>query len=98
MVGGFAAGAALAFAPLASADSPTHVISVVGSEESSLNALFAATPPSLVSASTDYSLVDRRLDTILTADIVKDAPLSGTPSILDYLLYGLNPFVARCLD
>jgi hypothetical protein len=92
VVGSFAAGAALAFAPLASAVTDP-LISVVGSEESLLNSLFvseatlAGVPPA------DYTLVDG-FDTILPADVAKDVPLSGTPSILDYELYGLSPFLA----
>jgi hypothetical protein len=34
------------------------------------------------------------LDTILLADVMKDVPTTGTPSTLDYLLYGVNPFAA----
>jgi hypothetical protein len=91
LVGGFAAGAALTFAPLASADSLAPVISTEIAGENSLfqlEATLAGVP------STDYALNSDGLDTILTADVAKDAPLSGTPSILDYELYGVNPFTA----
>jgi hypothetical protein len=92
VVGSFAAGAALALAPLASA-APDPLIGVVGSEESLLNSLFVSDASLAGVPSTDYTLVNG-FDTILPADVAKDAPFSGTPSILDYELYGLSPFVA----
>jgi len=90
IVAGFAAGAALTFAPLASADSLSGVIdSEIAGENSAfqLEALLAGVP------SSDYSLVDG-FDVIKAADIAKDAPSSGTPSILDYELFGVKPFTA----
>jgi hypothetical protein len=92
VIGGFAVGAALTLAPLASA-TPDPLISVVGSEESFLNSLFVGEASLAGVPSSDYALVGG-FDTILPADVAKDVPLSGTPSILDYELYGLSPFVA----
>jgi hypothetical protein len=93
VVGGFAVGAALTLAPLASAVPTDPLISVVGSEESLLNSLFVSEASLAGVPSSDYALVGG-FDTILPTDVIKDAPLSGTPSILDYELYGLNPIVA----
>jgi hypothetical protein len=91
VVGSFAAGAALALAPLAAADPLTTTIDSEISGENSLfqlEALFANVP------STDYALSSDGFDTINAADITKDAPASGTPSILDYELFGVKPFTA----
>ena len=90
IVAGFATGAALTFAPLASADDLTTAIdSEIAAENSifQLEATLAGVP------STDYTLVGG-FDTINAADITKDAPASGTPSILDYELFGVKPFTA----
>jgi hypothetical protein len=95
VVGGFAVGAALTLAPLAAADpaATDPLTSVVGSEESLLNSLFVSDATLAGVPSGDYAPVGG-FDTILPADVVKDVPLSGTPSILDYELYGLTPFTA----
>src|ERR1700749_2543580 len=92
----FATGAALAFAPLASAvPDPTLVTDTLGSEVSSLNGLFQFDALLSGVPSTDYAPSGvGGLDTILLADVAKDAPQSGTPSTLDYLLYGVDPFKA----
>jgi hypothetical protein len=50
--------------------------------------LFAGVP------STDYSLDAAGFDEIKPADIATDAPASGTPSPLDYELFGVSPFTA----
>jgi hypothetical protein len=94
---GFACGAALAFAPLAAAApvDPTLVTDTLGSEVSSLNGLFQFDALLAGVPSTDYLPNGvHGIDTIIPADIAKDAPVSGTPSILDYELYGVNPFAA----
>ncbi len=94
---GFACGAALAFAPLAAAApvDPTLVTDTLGSEVSSLNGLFQFDALLAGVPSTDYAATGvNGIDTILTADVSKDVPLSGTPSTLDYELYGVNPFAA----
>jgi hypothetical protein len=84
--GGFAIGAALAFAPLAAAD---NLGSTVDTEVSGLNDLF--TVESFLAgdgADVITSTTPGVFDTIPLAD----APVAGT-SPLDYLLYGLNPAV-----
>src|SRR6202035_2714131 len=94
VVGSFAAGAALAFAPLASA-TPDPLISVVGSEESLLNSLFVGDATLAGVPSTDYSVVDG-FDVIKSADISavqgSGATLGTTP--FDYLVYGVDPTAA----
>jgi hypothetical protein len=91
VVGGFAAGAALALAPLASAD-PVEITSTVDSEITSLNSLF----------STDVLLAGDKLTDIsggTTPGSFETVPLADAPqaapfTTLDYELYGLNPAVA----
>jgi hypothetical protein len=92
--GGLAAGAALAFAPLAAAvTDPVDWTSVLASEASGENSIFQLEAQLAGVPASDYNLVGG-FDTILPADVVKDAPVSGTPSILDYELYGVNPITA----
>jgi hypothetical protein len=92
VVGGFAAGAALAFAPLASAD---DLSSAVSGEESLLNGIFAG-DATLAGDSTDIiqPTATQPFDTIPLVD----APDSGTPTLLDYELYGLNPIANAASD
>jgi hypothetical protein len=85
VLGSFAAGAALALAPLASADDLT---TAVDSEISSMNALFVG----------EADLAGKGADVVMhgpnTFDTIPlaDAPNTGTlPTILSYELYGLNP-------
>ena len=85
-----ATGAALALAPLAQADDFT---SLVASEIASENSIFQLETTLAGVPSSDYHVVDG-FDTLLTADVAKDAPTSGTPSLLDYELYGVKPFEA----
>jgi len=82
VVGGFAVGAALTFAPLAAADDLT---TVVADEISLLNDTFQA-ETFLTGNYADVVYHTGGLDTILAAD----APVSGT-SFLDYVLYGVDP-------
>jgi hypothetical protein len=90
VVGGFAVGAALTLAPLASADNTTDLTSAVDSEITSLNSLFtsdttlAAVPPG------DISIPGADLfDTIKAADV---SAVEGNGSTLfDELVYGFNP-------
>jgi hypothetical protein len=93
---GLATGAALALAPLASAvPDPTLVTDTLGSEVSSLNGLFQFDALLSGVPSTDYAATGvHGLDTLLLADVATDAPKSGTPSILDFLLYGVDPIKA----
>jgi hypothetical protein len=95
VVGGLAAGAALAFAPLASADD--ELSGVLSSEESLLNSIFvsdaaAAGDSSDVTAPTSTN----PFDIITPADI---ATVQGTTAAtettpFDYLIYGVDPSAA----
>jgi hypothetical protein len=83
-----AAGAALAFAPLASADNTADLTALFDSEASSLNSIFT----------TDASLADVYHGDITTGGpgfvdtaLLSDAPNSGTPTAFDFLLYGIDP-------
>jgi hypothetical protein len=88
VVGSFAAGAALAFAPLAAADPLT---STVDSEISSLNALFtsdttlAGVPSTDITGGTTAGSFETIIPSVISA--VQD---SGTTPF-DYLVYGVNP-------
>ncbi len=92
VVGGFAAGAALAFAPLASADDLTTTID---SEISQLNTIFLG-DATLAGDGSDVvsSTTPGVFDTIPPSF----APDSGTPTLLDYELYGLNPIANAAGD
>ncbi|MFZ3307174.1 MAG: hypothetical protein WB967_19090 [Mycobacterium sp.] len=85
VVGGFAVGAALAFAPLASADDLT---TTVDSEISLLNSIFT-TEATLAGDSSDISggTTAGSFETILLTDAPQTAPFTT----LDYELYGINP-------
>lgn len=91
VVGGFAVGAALAFAPLAAAEPTDTLTNVVDHEISSMNSLFtfeatlAGDKADIIAPS-----ATQPFDTIPLAD----APQSGTLTPLDYLLYGFNPIAA----
>jgi hypothetical protein len=85
LVGGLAVGAALAFAPLASADDLT---SVVASEIAGENSLFQLDATLAGVPSSDYSLVDG-FDTIKTTDIA--AVQGNGTTAFDYLIYGVDP-------
>ena len=86
VVGGFAVGAALSFAPVAAADETT-----VDSEISSLNSLFS-TEAALAGDSSDISggTAPGSFETIPLADAPQTAPFTT----LDYELYGVAPAVA----
>jgi len=85
VVGGFAVGAALALAPLASADDLTTTVS---SEISLANDAFQ-TDTFLTGNYADVVYHTGGFDTILAAD----APVSGTTP-LDSVLYGIDPVEA----
>lgn len=109
VVGTFAAGAALALAPLASAD-PTATDPVtpglITFEENMLNSQFAS-EVALAGDSKDLvpATASNPFDTVLPAD-APDAPdLDGdatsdatTPTFLDHELYGVNPMAAGPAD
>jgi hypothetical protein len=92
VVGGFAVGAALASAPIASADDLT---SIVDSEISLSNSIFD-TEAALAgdSANVVPGTTGQPFDTIS----LLDAPHSGTPTLLDFELYGLNPIANSASD
>jgi hypothetical protein len=90
VLGSLAAGAALAFAPLASAD---DLSSILSGEESILNSMFVTDADLAGVSSSDYSNVDG-FDVINAADIAKDAPATAPFSTLDYELFGVNPALA----
>ncbi len=91
VVGSFVAGAALAFAPLASADDLT---TTVDGEISSLNSLFES-EVAVAGDTADLTQATNVLDTILLADAPDVAPLTT----LDYELYGpLADFMPGGLD
>jgi hypothetical protein len=92
VLGSFAAGAALALAPQAAADDLT---STVDSEITSLNALFTS-EATLAGDSSDIiqPTAGQPFDTIS----LTEAPDSGTPTTLDYELYGLNPIANAASD
>jgi hypothetical protein len=85
VVGGFAVGAAVAFAPLAAADDLT---TTAESEISSANDTFQ-TDTFLTGNYADVVYHTGSFDTILAAD----APVSGTTP-LDSVLYGIDPAAA----
>jgi hypothetical protein len=87
----FATGAALAFAPLASAD-PTEITTTVDSEISSMNSLFTSEVLLAGDKATDISggATPGSFETVPLADAPQSAPLTT----LDYELYGVNPVEA----
>ena len=94
VVGSFAAGVALALAPLASAVPVDPLLPFVDSEISSMNSLFVG-EAGLAGVGAD--VVTHGPDTFDTIPLI-DAPNSGTPTTLDYELYGLNPIANAASD
>jgi hypothetical protein len=90
VVGSFAAGAALALAPIASADDLT---SIVDSEITLSNSIFDS-EAALAGDSTDVITHAGSFDTIP----LSFAPDTGTPTLLDFELYGLNPIANAASD
>jgi hypothetical protein len=86
--GGLAAGAALAFSPLAAADTLGDAVS---GEESLLNSIFVSDATLANVPASDYSLVDG-FDVIKSAEITTVQGDGTTP--FDFLVYGLNPTAA----
>jgi hypothetical protein len=89
VVGSFAAGAALALAPLASAD-PTEITTTVDSEIASLNSAFEF-DTLIAGDSADVTLGNAAdpFDTITPADIATVQGNGTTP--FDFLIYGVDP-------
>jgi hypothetical protein len=91
VLGSLAAGAALALAPLAAADGLT---TTVDSEIASMNSLFVG-EADLAGKGAD--VITNGPNTFDTIPLI-DAPHTGTPTILDYELYGLNPIANSASD
>jgi hypothetical protein len=86
VLGSFAAGAALALAPLAAADDLTPV---VDSEVAAMNALFQTDALLTGVPSSDYAIGPQGFDAILPADVATVQDNGTTP--FDFVLYGVNP-------
>lgn len=93
VIGSFAAGAALAFAPLASAvPAPDPLLPFVDSEVASMNSLFQ-TDAFLAGVSADVETNGPQgFDIINPADVAAVQGNGTTP--FDFLLYGVNPTAA----
>src|ERR1700744_4193976 len=88
VVGGFAVGAALTLAPLASADTPVDP-SILDSEISSLNSLFAIDTSIASVPQADLVTGTNEFTTIASGDM---SAVEGNGSTLfDELVYGFNP-------
>jgi hypothetical protein len=88
VVGGFAAGAALAFAPLASAD---DLSSTLSSEVSELNSIFQGDVAAAGGSASDYAANAQGFD-VLDPSAISTIQGSATDlTSFDYLVYGLNP-------
>ena len=95
VVGGFAVGAALSFAPLASAvPDPTLVTDTLDTEIASQNSVFEF-DALLAGDSADITKGGAGVfDSIIPADESVVAPTTSPFSTLDYELYGVSPGVA----
>jgi hypothetical protein len=90
VLGGFAAGAALTLAPIASAD---DLSSVVSGEESLLNSIFVGDADSAgVGSDVTAATSTNPFDIITPADIATVQGSGTTP--FDYLIYGVDPSAA----
>jgi hypothetical protein len=96
VVGSFAAGAALALAPLASADPDPAAVDplapFVASEVASMNSLFQTDAFLTGVPATDYAVGPQGFDAILPGDVATVQDNGTTP--FDFLLYGVNPTAA----
>jgi hypothetical protein len=93
VVGGFAVGAALTLAPLASADTLTDT---VDSEISALNSIFVS-DVAVSGGPASGEIITNGANTFDTTTLVY-APDGGSPNLLDYELYGLNPIANAASD
>jgi hypothetical protein len=87
VVGGFAVGAALTLAPLASADNTTDLTSAVSSEISSLNSLFTADTTAATVPAADIETAADGFKLIVPADV---STLESSDKLFDELVYGFN--------
>lgn len=93
VAGGFAVGAALAFAPLASAvPPPDPLVPFVDSEVSSMNSLFQGIAFLTGVPSADYTVGPQGFDIIKMADVAAVQGNGTTP--FDFAIYGVNPTAA----
>jgi hypothetical protein len=94
VVGGFAVGAALTLAPLASADN--GITSTLDTEIASFNSLFTdeADLAGVKAADITGGATPGTYESIVPADVATDAPKVAPFSTLDYELYGVSPGVA----
>jgi hypothetical protein len=86
VAGGFAVATALTSAPLASADPLTDT---VDSEISTLNSIFVS-EVAISGGPTSGEIITHGANTFDTTTL-QYAPDSGTPTLLDYEMYGLDP-------
>ena len=86
VVGGFAVATALTSAPLASADTLTDT---VDSEISTLNSIFVS-EVAISGGPASGEIITNGANTFDTTTL-QYAPDSGTPTLLDYEVYGLDP-------
>jgi hypothetical protein len=95
VLGSFAAGAAVALAPFASADpaATDPITSVLGGEESLLNGIFVS-DADLAGVGNDVAAptASNPFDTIIPADVATVQGSGTTP--FDYLIYGVDPIKA----
>jgi hypothetical protein len=93
VLGSFAAGAALAFAPLAAADPLT---STVDSEVALLNSLFTSDTTLAAVPATDLvtSTTPGVFDIVNPLDITAVQGAGTIPTAFDFLVYGINPIGA----
>jgi hypothetical protein len=89
VVGGFAVAAALTSAPLASADTINVLIDTLDSEISTMNSIFVS-DVAISGGPASGEIITNGANTFDTTTL-QYAPDSGTPTLLDYELYGLNP-------
>ena len=86
----------MALTPLASADTIDWT-SILASEVAGENSVFQTDALLAGVPNTDYTVVGG-FDQLTAAKDLIDAPQTGTPSSLDYLVYGFNPIQAGVAD
>jgi hypothetical protein len=96
VVGGFAVAAALTSAPLASADTVTVFIDTLDSEISTINSIFVS-DVAISGGPASGEIITNGANTFDTTTL-QYAPDSGTPTLLDYELYGFNPISSASSD
>jgi hypothetical protein len=92
--GGLAAGAAFALAPLASADPSDPLNPIVASEITSMNFLFGGDTALAGVPATSVEMPTGGFDFINPDDVAAVQGNGVTPTLFDFLVYGLNPIAA----